>query len=159
MWEDRDTQPHILVNSVRGFHRRFVASRSITPSPASNRSNLHWVPPSSNYIKINFDAAVGNSGDGVGIAETTAALRAVQFAIESGWQRIILEASLSSVGCILEEIKVLCRSFSSFSACHTIRENNRAAHELARLAYLDSCFCPVLPSAVLEIVLSELSLI
>ncbi|KAL3830578.1 hypothetical protein ACJIZ3_019380 [Penstemon smallii] len=171
MWEDRDTQPQILVNSVRGFHRRFVASRSITPSTASNRSNLHWIPPSSNYIKINFDAAVGNSGDGV--AETTAALRAVQFAIESGWQRIILEgdclnvikgivireASLSSVGCILEEIKVLCRSFSSFSACHTIRENNRAAHELARLAYLDSCFYPVLPSAVLEIVLSELSLI
>ncbi|KAL3833738.1 hypothetical protein ACJIZ3_008474 [Penstemon smallii] len=115
MWEDRDTQPLILVNSVRDFHRRFVSSRSITPSPVSNRSNLHWVPPSINYIKINSDAAVGNS--------------------------------------------VLCRSFSSFSACHTIRENNRAALALARLAYLDFCFSPVLPSAVLEIVLSELPLI
>ncbi|KAL3812661.1 hypothetical protein ACJIZ3_013929 [Penstemon smallii] len=164
MWEANDIQPLILVNSVREFHGRFVSSKSILKPPAPDRSSTSWSPPSLGFTKLNFDAAVLNNGAGIGIgivarnsvgdSEATAALQAVQFGLEFGWSQVIIEGDCSNV---IKGIMNRETSFCYLGALHTVRENNRVAHLLAKLAFVDFdfAFSCDLPSEVFEIVLSE----
>ncbi|XVF48516.1 hypothetical protein PTKIN_Ptkin03bG0196900 [Pterospermum kingtungense] len=76
-----------------------------------------------------------------------AAVKALQFPVDMGFRRIILEgdcssvmgrlsayeADLSAVGMILEEAKNMIGLFVSCVFSHTLREGNRAAHATAQL--------------------------
>ena len=80
--------------------------------------------------------------------ETLAAHRAVEFALELGFENIILEGdleilikilnssnrSLAPFGHIINDINFLASRFACFSATHVKRHCNRVAHSLARRA-------------------------
>ncbi|KAL3825486.1 hypothetical protein ACJIZ3_021515 [Penstemon smallii] len=170
LWEDSDTPPLILV---------ILAQRCFAPQ-VINRSSAHWLPPPRDFEKLNIDAAVMSKGAGIRAfplllplnpeaAKAITALQAVQFAIESRWSCVYLErdcsnvingitnreASLGSLGAVFEEIKVIGRNFLDFRARHVVRECNRVAHSLARLASQSYSFDCCLPSMVSDIVISE----
>ena len=81
--------------------------------------------------------------------ETLAARRAVEFALELGFENIVLEGdseilikllnscskSLVPFGHIINDIIFLASCFACFSATHVKRHCNKVAHSLARRAF------------------------
>ena len=139
---------------------------------------VKWRPPSAPCVKVNFDGAIF-SQDGlagaeviirdehglvmaalsqqipspasVEMVEVLAARRALVFAKELGFDRLILEGDSEAVikailgdymdcsylGHVLKDIKFLFSSFSFISVKHIHREGNCVAHKLARRAIRD----------------------
>ncbi|GLT61043.1 hypothetical protein SLA2020_337780 [Shorea laevis] len=80
------------------------------------------------------------------VAEAIAALQAAEFSRDLGLPSIILEGDSLQVvkavaatspnwsrhGQIIEDIKIVLQGLGSWQICHTKRENNYAAHGLAK---------------------------
>ena len=134
--------------------------------------SVRWRPPSTSLLKVNFDGAYfaedNKAGLGiiirndVGLAmtqqiplpasvemvEVLAARRALWFAMELGFDRLVVEGdseviinsikegnmSHSAFGHILQDITSLCSLFSFVSFQHIKRQGNGVAHKLARRA-------------------------
>ena len=134
-----------------------------------------WTPPPIHGYKVNFDSALFEHEDNAGLGvvirnqeglvmaslseviplpstvievETLAARRAVEFALELGFDNIVLEGdseilikllnscsrSLSPFGHIINDIIFLASRFACFSTTHVKRHCNKVAHSLARRA-------------------------
>ena len=134
-----------------------------------------WCPPSGNLYKLNFDAAVFTntelSGFGAAIrsntgavmaalsakgppifsseeAEVLACRRALEFAVETGFQEVVVEGDNATVirgltaskpnksmlGNIYEDARCLALKFRKISASCVRHSANGVAHSLARFA-------------------------
>ena len=108
-----------LINSMaRDALLEFQQASSTPPKPLPARTNSKWLPPPSNWVKANFDGAIfqGSAEAGLGsiirndrglvmaalmqviplptsveIVEVLAARRALIFALELGFDQVILE--------------------------------------------------------------------
>ncbi|KAL0322783.1 UNVERIFIED_CONTAM: hypothetical protein Sangu_1897600 [Sesamum angustifolium] len=94
-----------------------------------NKRNV-WQPPDRESIKINFDAAVFDKGNGVGLG-----------VIARDWKGDCLQVvnklekkddDLSLIGCIIADIRSLLPLHHHTSFCFTRRLANQAAHMLAK---------------------------
>ncbi|XP_030959169.1 uncharacterized protein LOC115981127 [Quercus lobata] len=142
---------------------------------SSGIGGTRWSPPQSGFIKVNFDGAVfGNlnmSGIGVVIRNNNgvvmascaekinqaykvdeikalAALKALKFAHELGFQNAILEGdslgliqalkaedhNLSPLGLLVEDVKLFANNFVRLSYSHIKRSGNSVAHNLVKYA-------------------------
>ena len=138
--------------------------------------SVRWKPPLPGMVKVNFDDAIFSTQSSAGLGmvvrdqaglvlaalsqkipmptlvetvEVIAARRALVFAKELGFERVMVEGDseiiikaikektlLSSVlGHILEDIHVLSGSFSSISFHHIKRMGNCVAHRLAHISF------------------------
>ena len=134
-----------------------------------------WRPPQAGFVKINFDGAMFDSSHSSGVGtvirnhngavmascaeilnqaykaeeiEVLAALKALQFAFDLGFQNAILEGdllglikalkaedhNLSPWGLLVEDVKLVANSFVSLSYSHIKRNGNSVAHNLAKHA-------------------------
>ncbi|KAL3826043.1 hypothetical protein ACJIZ3_022072 [Penstemon smallii] len=175
---------------------RKAEAEVLTIRPANNRNETRWILPSEDIIKINFDAAINrvdgccgigaiarsSQGECVGwrskcikqpldptVAESKAALLAVELALEQNWRKIILEGdsqiiisalesatrSYANFGIIIDDIKSKVNSFELFEVRHIWREGNKAAHEVAKLSNIDTFDLNCLPDVILTIVTAE----
>ncbi|KAM3241082.1 hypothetical protein ACQJBY_054237 [Aegilops geniculata] len=86
------------------------------------------------------------------VAELLACMRAVELALQRGVPKLHLETdclnvarklneqdrNLSSVGILVEEIKMMATNLGEFRATWVRREANKAAHEIARFGFCNS---------------------
>ncbi|XP_075640433.1 uncharacterized protein LOC142612203 [Castanea sativa] len=136
------------------------------------RPRVRWSPPPDEFYKINFDAAVFHEDNIAGIGmivrdssglvmaslshnipfqnsveelESLAACRALEFALELGLDKAILEgdsltalkddsASLASFGLLVRDAQSLAGLFNCICFLHVGRDGNSIAHNLARHA-------------------------
>ncbi|XP_012836236.1 PREDICTED: uncharacterized protein LOC105956874 [Erythranthe guttata] len=160
------------------------------------RSSIKWEVPFRDEVKINVDASLASVEHGCGLgglgrtsdgnciawfsthcplfidptsAEAMAALKAMEFAQNHRWSRVVLECDSSTIvaaiagefgsrtiyGNVIDDIKRLASTFEVFKIRHVKREANRAAHEIARLSSIDSFMSNVLPNFIIDIVKSE----
>ncbi|KAL0453470.1 UNVERIFIED_CONTAM: hypothetical protein Slati_1325100 [Sesamum latifolium] len=149
------------------LHTEKITSRQTASSPS------RWTPPDTDFIKINYDGALfedtleigfgiiarDSNGQCVGwlahrlsmtatskITEALAAREAIQFGIQRGWTRIILEGDyatlfhklksrdpdLSHTGPITSDIKYCSLQLHFFSLSLVRRTANKVAHAIAR---------------------------
>ncbi|KAL3839206.1 hypothetical protein ACJIZ3_023797 [Penstemon smallii] len=196
LWENDDIETLDLISFARDFYNRFQNAMVLHRSPSTDRTSSKWQPPPGLFIKINVDAAFNKVGDVVGFgmiarnregvcvgwktdfvrlpldpeaAEATAAFRAIEFGVASGWSLVILEGDCSTVikgisdpslsfgplGHIYDDINRLSSNLESFRASHVVRDFNMAAHVLAKLAASHFTFPSCLPASVENIVISE----
>ena len=142
---------------------------------AATPGQVRWQPPLANLIKINFDGAVFKDEDRAGIGvvvrdsfglvlaslshniplphsvvnlETLAACRALEFSLELGFDKAILEGdslivmfalgdpspSLASYGLLVQDAQWLACFFTCISYQHVGRVGNNVAQNLARHA-------------------------
>jgi ribonuclease HI len=142
---------------------------------SKNRDEKKWKPPLENMLKINWDIAMDTKTGviSVGIivrdwrgsfiaaeskhlllcaepvvAETLAALQALMFCTEQGFQNVLLEGDALQVvnminsdkpcdrgyGHLVEDIREVSRSLGETRVQHVRRSANKVAHELALLA-------------------------
>ena len=140
---------------------------------SSGIEGTRWRPLQAGFVKINFDGAVFYSSHSLGVEavirnhhgaimascaeklnqaykaeeiEALAALKALQFAFDLGFQNAILEGHLlglikalktedhnmSSWGLLVEDVKLVANSFVSLSYSHIKRNGNSVAHNLAK---------------------------
>lgn len=159
------------------FYQEWFLSSESDQGTLSARIPGCWVPPPVDFVKVNFDGAFSKESNfsGVGVVirnergelmaclekqiargvdvshvESSAALSAVELAIDCGFEKVIIEGDalavtkaieskdmdLSSKGHQIEEIKRLCRFFRSFSICHIKREGHEVANCLAHKAFV-----------------------
>ena len=175
------------------------APTSVTAVPEQKKTA--WTPPPVHGYKVNFDGALFEHEDSAGLGvvirnqdglvmaslsevtplpstvievETLAARRAVEFALELGFENIILEGdseilikilnrssrSLASFGHIINDINFLASRFACFSAIHVKRHCNRVAHSLARRAlsfYPLSVWMEDVPPELLSVLQADLN--
>ncbi|KAL3812349.1 hypothetical protein ACJIZ3_013617 [Penstemon smallii] len=196
VWESEDILPNILIGFAKDFSVRFQLALLCRTKLPMDRSVPRWSPPPEGFVKVNMDAAISKDGLTIGLgfiardslghclgwkatslplpldpeaAEATAALRALEFSIASGWNRLILEgdclpvvsrirspdSSMGVLGAIFDDIKRLALGLEEFRILHTIRENNRVAHYLAKLASQVFLFTSSIPSFIQDIVITE----
>ena len=175
------------------------APTSVTAVPEQKKTA--WTPPPVHGYKVNFDGALFEHEDSAGLGvvirnqdglvmaslsevtplpstvievETLAARRAVEFALELGFENIILEGdseilikilnssnrSLAPFGHIINDINFLASRFACFSATHVKRHCNRVAHSLARRAlsfYPLSVWMEDVPPELLSVLQADLN--
>ncbi|KAK4382134.1 hypothetical protein Sango_2901400 [Sesamum angolense] len=160
-----------VVRHLEAFHQQCFVS----PPPHRLISPPHWQYPPPNFIKLNFDGAVFDRGKETGIgvvarndrgdcvgwlslrlaktsdgplAEAFAAREAVLFAINRGWQNVVLEGDcatlitkllsglrdFSAIGSITLDIQNLISYFQFSRFSFVQRSCNSVAHALAKLA-------------------------
>ena len=169
----------MLVSSVRQYVSEYTQAQQRIYDPMS-RPSQKWKPLRPGFVKVNFDGALDrrtNTG-GIGIvirnekglimgakaakshcfnepflAEAKAALSALIFAFEMGFQKIEVEGdalsiikqfkdmstNYSIIGNIIEEARVRAGFFNSCFFTHTGREGNRVADTLAKLGLTVDC--------------------
>jgi ribonuclease HI len=115
---------------------------------------------------------VGNLGPIA--AEALGAYHAIVLSTEMGVQNVILEGDAKMVvqavnsreintgkyGQLMDDTKMLLRSFSNWECCYVSRYLNRAAHDLARLAcrqIIEKTWVDVIPEAIRDVILMEQS--
>ena len=172
-----------LLNSrARDALHEFQLATATPPKSPPVRSLIKWKPPPSNWVKINFDGAVFKEQAEAGLGsiirnshslvmaattqviplptsmemvEVIAARRALIFANELGFDKVILEGdseiaiiamksdgySATSFVHIIADIKALLTQFSCVIFQHTRRQRNMVAHSLARTACNFPPFC------------------
>ena len=142
-----------------------------------HRKHTRWKPPDREFYKVNYDGAVfeqqGRAGQSVIIrnsdgevmasmsqqvqlpttvsqVEALVARKATEFALEIGFNKIVLEGDLEIVyndlmsndlplalhGHLIQDVKALVPLFSSICFSYVSRAGNKAAHSLARRAIL-----------------------
>lgn len=138
-------------------------------------NHKRWKPSESDVYQVNYDGAIfgeqGRASIGVVIQNSEgavmaslsqqvhlpttvaqikvmAARKAVEFALEIGLTKVIIEGdsdtiyrelnstnpSLAMHGHVIEDIKLLVPSFVSYNFTHVCRQGNNVAHALARWA-------------------------
>ena len=144
---------------------------------------MKWSPPVEEYYKVNFDGAVfrGEEKAGIGVIirnsqgmvmaslsqkislpqtvvelETLAATREIEFSIELGFSKVILEGdsetvikalqdnspSLAPFGLLIRDAQEAANFFTCISYAHVGRNGNFVAHNLARYArHITGFFC------------------
>ena len=136
-------------------------------------TNHKWSPPPANMVMVNSDAAIFSSSNSMGfgtvirdhtgaclaacgehvegvtspeLAEALALRRAISFAVEEGYDHMVLasdclsviqrvlssEVDRSALGAVTEDVKRLARSIPTCSFIHVYRGANFSAHYLAR---------------------------
>ena len=172
-----------LLNSrARDALHEFQLTIATPPKPPPFQNPIKWKPLPSNWVKINFDEAVfkeqAEAGLGsiirnncslvmaastqviplptsVEMVEVLAARRALIFANELGFDKVILEGdfeiairamkcddySVASFGHIVSDIKALATQFRCMIFQHTRRQRNMVAHSLARTTCNFPPFC------------------
>ena len=167
---------------ARDTLHEFQLATATPPKHLLVRTPIKWKPPPSNWVKINFDRAVfkeqaeADLGSiiqndhslvmaaatqviplpaSVEMVEVLAAQRALIFANERGFDKVILEGdseiairamkcddySVASFGHIISDIKALSAQFRCVIFQHTRRQGNMVAHSLARIACNFPPFC------------------
>lgn len=160
---------------------------------------IRWHPPSDEFIKINWDAAINEKERCIGLgivardcmgefmgakcimkpivvearlAEAMAALWAVLYGKEAGFQKIVFEGDaaqvvteihssppyLSKDGQMIESIQEELVDFRGAKFVHVNRECNTAAHALAKEAVkrrLSMCWSQVVPDCISSIIRRE----
>ena len=148
-------------------------SSPLTSTTPTTKQPARWTPPLDHWYKLNFDSATFADKDtaGIGIVvrnsdglvmaslaqqiplppsvievETLAARRALEFALELGFERIILEGDSESLdkalkmecrnfttyGHLVQDILFLNTHLSEFKTSLVRRQGNNLAHSLAR---------------------------
>ncbi|GKU89755.1 hypothetical protein SLEP1_g3851 [Rubroshorea leprosula] len=178
LWNDRSPNPQLIIEQSLGFldeYRRVMALQGRGPS-VSHRMETRWTPPVGDHVKINVDgavlahqriygmgaiawnssgavvAAMSCKGQGIvcaEIAEACCLRKALQWACELSFEKVIMEsdcASLvtamnsflsginSSLGTVLSDCKLLMASINNCHVKFIRRVGNSMAHELARRA-------------------------
>ena len=161
---------------------------------AVQNDGMRWIPPPHNVYKLNYDAAVFKdsassgfgavirnfSGDvmaamtvkgpavqGSDLVELLACRKALEFAIDAGFTRLVVEGdsvnatrwiasgteNQSAIGHVVGDIRHLAGALEWTSVSYTKRNGNRVAHELARYAQkvnVDLFWMEEVPSAAVE---------
>ena len=169
-------KPTIPLNKVLEHSReQRIESHSspLTSTTSTTKQPARWTPPLDHWYKLNFDGATFADKDiaGIGIVvrnsdslimaslaqqvplppsiievETLAARRALEFALELGFERIILEGDSESLDKVLktecsnftmyrhlvQDILFLSTHLSEFKTSLVRRQGNNLAHSLAR---------------------------
>ncbi|KAL0005643.1 hypothetical protein SO802_013204 [Lithocarpus litseifolius] len=160
LWNRRNNlclgKPSLPLDKVLEFaQERLMGSETtnVPPSHPYGRSTTHWTAPEANGFKINFDGATfadSDSAASVTEVEALAAIRALEFAMELGFDDITLEgdselliknlinegSKLTHYGNIKADILFLLSHFSKVSLSFVRRHCNRLAHSLARRAII-----------------------
>ncbi|XP_050262616.1 uncharacterized protein LOC126707070 [Quercus robur] len=138
-------------------------------------SRIVWEPPLESAFKLNFDPEIFSELNRIGVGviirnykgevmaamsargpaihsseegELLACRKAVEFAIDAGFSRLVLEgdnvnvmqaissqeANISLLGTVVEDIKHLIRGLQWVSISHTMRSGNKVAYVLAQHA-------------------------
>ena len=168
-------EPSRITNRASELIEEFKASRDRLAINASREVVQLWCPPPGTLFKLNFDAAVfkdtESSGFGAVIrnsmgevmaalsakgppvanseeAEILACRKALEFAVEAGFQDVVVEGDNATVmngltadkpvnswlGYIYEDTRCLARRLRSVSASCVRRGANGVAHSLAKFA-------------------------
>ena len=163
----------VLQRAIDSLLEFRVAQLRKQPTPP--RPLVKWSPPVEEYYKVNFDGAVfrGEEKAGIGVIihnsqgmvmaslsqkislphtvvelETLAATRAIEFSIELGFSKVILEGdsetvikalqdnspSLAPFGLLIRDAQEAANFFTCISYAHVGRNGNFVAHNLARYA-------------------------
>ena len=166
-----------------------------------HRNHTRWKPPERDIYKVNYDGAIfeqqGKAGLGVVIrnsngevmasmsllvqlpstvaqVEAMAARKATEFALEIGFDEIILEgdseiiykdllnigSSLALHGHLIQDVKALVPLFSSICFSHVSRTGNQAAHSLARRAILSenlNVWMEEVPPDIIDVIQADFS--
>ena len=195
------THPTELVRdaeiALADFHRANNGVRQRREEP-DNTSVEKWKPPPENMVKINWDAALDKHRKTIGlgiiardergsvlaaarktmslvvepvVAESMAALHALIFCHEQGYQEVVFEGDALQVvkavtsdspcnaghGNLIEDIRASLRLLGSSSFNHVRRTANMAAHELAvraRTGVTDEVWFSI-PPCISDIVRNE----
>ena len=179
---EKVTDLKLIKSMARDALHEFPQANSTPPKPPPVQTPIKWKPPPSDWVKINFDGAVfkehAEAGLGsiirndcglvmaalkqvihlptsVEMVEVLAAWRALFFAKELGFEKVILEGdskivvramksddfSVAPFGHIVFDIKSLSAHFRCLIFQHTCRQGNIVAHSLARAACNFPPFC------------------
>ncbi|KAK9997512.1 hypothetical protein SO802_022198 [Lithocarpus litseifolius] len=183
---DEAAAPLSLINQLASTSLKDFQLSSLSPPKApSHTSDIKWLPPPSNWVKINFDGATFNESSSAGLgaiirndmglvmaAFTQPIPLPTSVEMELGFNKIIVEGDSeviikalnngvlpsSSFGLIIKDIKVLSSSLGKILFSHTRRQGNRVAHGLARMACNFAHFLSWMedvPPGVKEVYLSE----
>ncbi|XP_030924555.1 uncharacterized protein LOC115951512 [Quercus lobata] len=169
-------KPTIPLDKVleHSWEQRFESHSSpLTSTTPTTKQPARWTPPPDHWYKLNFDGATFADKDTAGIGimvrnsdglvmaslaqqiplppsvievETLAARRALEFALELGFERIILEGDSESLdnalkmecrnftmyGHLVQDIIFLSTHLSEFKISLVRRQGNNLAHSLAR---------------------------
>ena len=109
------------------------------------------------------------------MAEALAVRRAVSFALEEGFSKVIIGSDCLTViqrigspvwdrslcGPVIEDVKLMAKSFASCDFCHVYRVLNVAAHNLARASdfSVDSVWRGVPPKCIQEAICNDIMII
>ena len=166
-----------------------------------HRNHTRWKPPERDIYKVNYDGAIfeqqGKAGLDVVIqnsngevmasmsllvqlpstvaqVEAMAARKAMEFALEIGFDEIILEgdseiiykdllnigSSLALHGHLIQDVKALVPLFSSICFSHVSWTGNQAAHSLARRAILSenlNVWMEEVPPDIIDVIQADFS--
>ena len=171
----------VLQRAIESLLEFRVAQPRKQPTPP--RPLAKWSPPVEDYHKVNFDGAIfkGEEKAGIGVTirncqgmvmaslsqkislpqtvvelETLAATRALEFSIELGFSKVILEGdsetvikalqdsspSLAPFGLLIRDAQEAANIFTCISYLRVGRNGNSVAHNLARYArHITGFFC------------------
>nr|POE53100.1 putative ribonuclease h protein [Quercus suber] len=165
-----------IPDQARALVQEFNHLRPIHSKIPRTARSVRWKPPPPGLVKVNFDGALFSTQSSAGLGlvvwdstglvlaalsqeiplptsietvEVIAARRALLFAKELGFERVMIEGDseiiinaireqtllASDLGHILEDIHVLSSSFCSISFHHIKRLGNCVAHRLARRSF------------------------
>ncbi|XP_075645801.1 uncharacterized protein LOC142616956 [Castanea sativa] len=151
------------------------AQEQLDAEPVMQNSREAWEPPPESAVKLNFDAAVFSEVNRTGVGaiihnyksevmaamsargpavhgsekgELLACRKAIEFAIDAGFSRLVIEgdnvnvikaissqaANISLLGNVVEDIKHLIRGLQWMSTSHIRQSGNKVAHVLAQYA-------------------------
>nr|XP_023899808.1 uncharacterized protein LOC112011691 [Quercus suber] len=173
----KETEDILKAQIAQQAYQSLQEFRSAQPRKpiAATPAQVRWQPPPVDRVKINFDGAVFKNKDRVGIGmvvrdsqgmvmaslsqiiplphsvvnlETLATYRALEFSLELGFDKAILEGdsmiimaalrdpspSLASYGLLLQDAQFMACLFTCISSQHVARVGNNVAHNLARHA-------------------------
>ncbi|KAL0410940.1 UNVERIFIED_CONTAM: putative mitochondrial protein [Sesamum latifolium] len=124
LMENSPSQPHAVIGMARSLLQAFWDLNSSMPTKPQSAISRRWIPPSTSFVKINYDAPTfqPSSDIGVGIiardsngtclawfshrfaraaspefAEAIAAREAVKFAIRLGFHNCLIEGDCESI--------------------------------------------------------------
>jgi ribonuclease HI len=187
----------ISIDSIMAYRKALEKSVESGGNSSLSATTVHigWKLPLVGSHKVNWDAAINKQNGCMGygyivrdshglvvatachsmrfltdpiIAESLAALRAVEFCRNRGFSHIILEGDYLIVvtalnnrddnwrryGQIMNDIDMVLHCFESWHVCHTKRRGNKAAHSLAKegvLHGIDRVWLNVIPGFLLSV--------
>ncbi|XP_075636673.1 uncharacterized protein LOC142608901 [Castanea sativa] len=166
--------PHLLATSAKERLAEFISAQ-LAHNPSPPWRIVRWQPPPQGMIKINFDGSTSakDQASSIGVVlrdengsvlaslaqqlpqlytpliiEAKAALRALQFAAELGFNQVILEGDCQVLikalkedsmflcidGLFIEDVLLDAIFFNELHYSHVKRGDNKVAHSLARYA-------------------------
>ena len=161
---------HLLAATAKERLAEFLSVQPAAPLPIP-KTRVQWQPPPQGMVKINFDGAASKDQiSGIGVVlrnerglvlaslsqnipqvckpldiETLASSRALKFAADLGFNKVVLEGDcevlmkalkggdqfLSTAGLLMDDIRYDANLFYQLHYSHVRREGNIVAHSLA----------------------------